>query len=263
MRGWIDPVLRNSITKPVYRALGLTRLWVEQRHSAHYRMQPLEDNGGVLVLNRYQGPPIEPGEWEGLDYVTYDTDPRTFFAPLASADGEPVMEGFWRHGKPDKDGVWTPHAQVAKRIQAWVTSIGARFGRVQIIRKEPNSRREAVWNLHLDDNNRLNPEAEGWVVRLWLELTDSPDSRMILREDEFDGANEFQVPLPRYTQILMDSQYLFHSVHHAHSHVRYGVIVSLESGPALEEWIERQMPQAVATPGWAGRYKQRLGLDRT
>lgn len=263
MRGWIDPVLRNSITKPVYRALGLTRLWVEQRHSAHYRMQPLEDNGGVLVLNRYQGPPIEPGEWEGLDYVTYDTDPRTFFAPLASADGEPVMEGFWRHGKPDKDGVWTPHVQVAKRIQAWVTSIGARFGRVQIIRKEPNSRREAVWNLHLDDNNRLNPEAEGWVVRLWLELTDNPDSRMILREDEFDGANEFQVPLPRYTQILMDSEYLFHSVHHAHSHVRYGVIVSLESGPALEEWIERQMPQAVATPGWAGRYKQRLGLDRT
>ncbi len=263
MRGWIDPVLRNSITKPVYRALGLTRLWVEQRHSPHYRMQPLEDNGGVLVLNRYQGPPIEPGEWEGLDYVTYDTDPRTFFAPLASADGEPVMEGFWRHGKPDKDGVWTPHVQVAKRIQAWVTSIGARFGRVQIIRKEPNSRREAVWNLHLDDNNRLNPEAEGWVVRLWLELTDNPDSRMILREDEFDGANEFQVPLPRYTQILMDSEYLFHSVHHAHGHVRYGVIVSLESGPALEEWIGRQMPQAVVTPGWAGRYKQRLGLNRT
>lgn len=259
MRGWIDPILRNSITKPLYRGLGIRRLWVEQRHSPHYRMRALEDNGGVLVLGRYQGPPIDPIEWESLDYATYDSDPRTFFAPLASADGRPALEGFWKHGKPDKDGVWTPKANVAKTIQAWVASIGARHGRVQIIRKEPNSLRETYWNLHLDDNNRLNPDHEGWVVRLWLELTDSPDSHMILREDEFDRASELRIPLPRYTQILVDSEYLFHSVHHDHGHVRYGVIVSLESGPALERWIENQRPEVLTTPRWARTYKQKLG----
>lgn len=259
VRKVIDPILKNSFTKPVYRKLGLNKLWVEQRHSPHYRMKLLEDNGGVLVLGSYQGPPIDPREWESLDYVTYYTDPRTYFAPIASAKGEPVMEGFWKHGKPDKDGVWTPNANVAENIKRWVESIGVRYGRVQIIRKDPNSLRETYWNLHLDDNNRLNPDEEGWVVRLWLELTDSPDSRMILREDEFDQQSELRIPLPRYAQILIDSEHLFHSVHHAHDHVRYGVIVSLESGPALEQWIRSQLPEAMIAPEWAKTYKQKLG----
>lgn len=56
MRRIIDPVLKNSITKPIYRKVGLKKLWVEQRHSPHYRMKILEDNGGVLVLNTYNGP---------------------------------------------------------------------------------------------------------------------------------------------------------------------------------------------------------------
>lgn len=224
----------------------------------------MEDNGGVVVLNNYNGPTIDPSEWESLEFTTYYTDPKTYFAPLASAKGEAKMEGFWKHGKPDKDGIWTPNAKTAKTIQKWVESIGVRYGRVQLIRKDPNSRRETYWNLHLDDNNRLNPDEEGWVVRLWLELTDSPDSFMVLRENEFDRRNEFRIPLPKGAQILIDSENLFHSVHHdqkKHDHVRYGVIVSLESGPELEKWLQGQLPDKLDSPKWAKTYKQKLGAN--
>ena len=169
------------------------------------------------------------------------------------------MEGFWRHGKADKDGVWTPNAKVAKTIKQWVESIGVRYGRVQLIRKDPNSRRETYWNLHLDDNNRLNPDEEGWVVRLWLELTDDPNSYMILRENEFDKKSELRIPLPQYSQFIVDSENIFHSVHHDHEHIRYGVIVSLESGPALEKWVKKQLPKNMVTPSWAKNYKKKLG----
>jgi hypothetical protein len=264
MRKVIDPVLKNSFTKPIYRKLGIKKLWVAQRHSPHYRMKLLEDNGGVLVLNPYNGPKLNPKEWEHLEYTTYYTDPRTYFAPLASAKGEAKMEGFWKHGKADKDGVWTPNADVATSIKKWVESIGVRYGRVQLIRKDPNTRRETYWNLHLDDNNRLNPDEEGWVVRLWLELTDSPHSYMILRENEFDRRNEFKIPLPFGAQMVIDSENLFHSVHHdqkMHDHVRYGVIVSLESGPKLEKWLAGQVPSKLSSPKWAKTYKKKLGTN--
>ena len=262
MKAVIDQLTKNSLTKPIYRKLGLKKLWVEQRHSPHYRMKKLEDNGGVLVLNKYNGPTLDPSEWETLEFTTYYTDPKTYFAPLASAKGEAKMEGFWKHGKADKDGIWTPNARVAKNIKKWVESIGVNYGRVQLIRKDPNSRRETYWNLHLDDNNRLNPDGDGWVVRLWLELTDSLDSYMILRENEFAKRSEFRIPLPKGAQMVIDSEALFHSVHHdsrKHDHVRYGVIVSLESGPALEKWLDGQLPDKLSSPSWSKTYKQKLG----
>lgn len=262
LKNYSDVLLKNSVTKPLYRKLGIKKLWVAQRHTPHYRMKAIEDNGGVVVLKPYNGPMIDPTEWESLTYTTYYTDPKTFFAPIASATGEAKMEGFWKYGKPDKYGQWTPNAKVAKSIVKWVESLGVPYGRVQLIRKDPNSRRETYWNLHLDDNNRLNPEGEGWVVRLWLELTDSPDSYMILRESEFDKKSELRIPLHKGAQMIIDSENLFHSVHHdnkKHDHVRYGVIVSLESCPALEAWIEKNLPKKQLSPSWAKAYKAKLG----
>jgi hypothetical protein len=262
MKKVADVLLKNSITKPVYRKLGLKKLWVQQRHSPHYRMKRIEENGGVLVLKPYSGPTIDPKEWEKLEYTTYYTDPKTFFAPIASATGEAKMESFHKSGNPDKYGRWTPNAEVASSIVKWVESLGVPYGRVQLIRKDPNSRRETYWNLHLDDNNRLNPEGEGWVVRLWLELTDSPHSHMILRENEFSKSSELRIPLHKGAQMIIDSENLFHSVHHdqgKHDHVRYGVIVSLESCPALEKWIETQMPATPLSPSWAKSYKKKIG----
>ena len=181
MKALTEPLLKNSLTKQIYRKTGIKKLWVEQRVTPHVRSKLMEDNGGVLILKDYSGPEISPKEWESLEFTTYYTDPKTYFAPLASAKGEAKMEGFWKHGKADKDGVWTPNAKVAKTIQQYVESIGVRYGRVQLIRKDPNSRRETYWNLHLDDNNRLNPEGTGWIVRGFFNLTDNPDSVMVLR----------------------------------------------------------------------------------
>ncbi|HEY8092645.1 MAG TPA: hypothetical protein VID93_02650, partial [Acidimicrobiales bacterium] len=92
--------------------------------------------------------------------------------------------------------------------------------------------------LHLDDNNRLNPEGTGWVVRAWLQLTDHPDSYMILRSRKDDRDNEVRIHLPRGAQFVVDSERWFHGVYHPGPGPRYALIVSLESGPELAGWIE-------------------------
>lgn len=236
----LEPVLKNEYSKRIYQALGLRKPFRVQTNTGHYRMPVLRDTG-YAVLAQYSGSEIPPGEWTSLDYMTSPTDPDTYFAPLTSATGENMVRGFWDFGKPDLDGVWTPNAQMAPNLVRYIESIGARYGRVQIIRQEPNSMREARWGLHQDDNNRLNPETNGWVVRLWLQLTDDPHSYLVLRQDPFDKANEVRIPLPRFTQVVIDSERLFHSGCHAGPNTRYALIISLESTEHLEEWTRRQL----------------------
>ena len=119
-----------------------------------------------------------------------------------------------------------------------------------------NTMRECRWGLHLDNNNQGNPENQGWVVRVWLELTDDPSSALVVRPTEFDRRGEVQIQLPKYQQAVVDSEYLWHGGHHASTHMRYAVIASVESGPALERWIESQRvveragaPPVAAAPG--------------
>ena len=107
----------------------------------------------------------------------------TNFAPLASADGELDCRGFWDKGKTDKDALWTSNAEIAPTIRTYVDEVGANFGRVRIIKLEPQDREEAMQSIHRDDNNRFNPDDEGWVVRSWIELTDNPDSYMLLMDN--------------------------------------------------------------------------------
>jgi hypothetical protein len=236
----LDPLLKNEYSKRVYQVLGLRKPFAVQANTAHYRMPVLRE-AGYRVLTRYSGTEIAASEWTSLEYMTAPTDPDTYFAPLASATGENMVRGFWDFGKPDLDGIWTPNARLAPTLMRYVESVGARYGRVQIIRQEPNSMRETRWGLHLDDNNRLNPEANGWVVRLWLQLTDNPDSFLVLRRAPFDKANEVRIPLPRYTQVLIDSERLFHGGYHGGPSTRYALITSFESGEQLEEWVASQL----------------------
>jgi hypothetical protein len=238
----LDPILKNEFTKGLYQTLGLRKPILKQEKTNHYRMPILEENGGYLALKKYTGPEIPESEWLDLEYTTYPTDPETFFAPLTSATGEVMLKGFWHYGKTDKDGVWTANAQKAPHLVDWVKSVKANYGRVQLLRMQPNSLREARWGLHLDDNNRMNPEGTGWVVRVWLELTDDPDSCMILREKELDQKNEVRIPLPKYSQLVVDSEYLFHGVFHGGTKTRYGLIASFESGEHLENWLKTQLP---------------------
>ncbi|MEY3266392.1 MAG: hypothetical protein RJA15_838, partial [Actinomycetota bacterium] len=120
-------------------------------------------------------------------------------------------------------------------------AIGANFGRVRIIKLEPQNREQAIRNIHRDDNNRFNPDNEGWVVRTWLELTDSPDSYMLLMDNGPDGlpdpTTERRVPLHKGSRFVVDTQRLWHVVVHNHDFPRYALITSLESGSALETFV--------------------------
>ena len=169
--------MKNEYTKQILRATGVRKASLEQKKTPHYRMPMLEQAGGWMRLDKYKGPEIPASEWEDLTYTTYSSDPTTYFAPITSATGEIELKGFWEYGKADLDGVWTSNAEKCPSIVKWVESIGARFGRVQLLRMSANTMREYRWGLHLDNNNQGNPENQGWVVRVWLELTDDAVER--------------------------------------------------------------------------------------
>jgi len=218
----LTDAMKNEYTKQILRATGVRKVGLGQRKTPHYRMPILEEAGGWMRLEKYKGPEIPASECEDLTYTTYSSDPTTFFAPITSATGEIELKGFWEYGKADLDGVWTENAKKCPSIVKWVESIGARFGRVQLLRMKANT------------------ENQGWVVRVWLELTDDPSSALVVRPTEFDRKGEVQIQLPKYQQAVVDSEYLWHGGHHASDHMRYAVIASVESGPALERWIQSQ-----------------------
>jgi len=115
-----------------------------------------------------------------------------------------------------------------------------------VIELRPYASREDVYRqMHLDDNNRLNPDGEGWVVRTWLELTHYPDSYMVLRQDKEDPSTEARIPTTKYRQMVIDTERLWHVVSHLGPEPRYALITSLESGPELDRWIRSQLPAPV------------------
>jgi hypothetical protein len=162
----LTSALKNEHTKRILRATGVRPAGLRQRKTPHYRMASLEAAGGYVVLDRYRGRRIPEREWEDLTYTTYASDPTTLFAPITSATGALELKGFWEYGKPDLEAVWTENAKQCPTLVKWIESIGARFGRVQLLRMAPNTLRECRWGLHLDNNNEGNPESNGWVVRI-------------------------------------------------------------------------------------------------
>jgi len=215
-------------------------------HTDHYRMPVLESTGVVELTPMPHD--VAPSEWESLEYMDWKSGGDTNFAPLASADGELDCRGFWDKGKTDKDALWTSNAAVAPTLQRYVDSVGANFGRVRIIKLEPQDREQAMKSIHRDDNNRFNPDGEGWVVRSWVELTDNPDSYMLLMDNGPDGlpdpATEIRVPLHKGARFVVDTQRLWHVVVHNGTAPRYALITSFESGPVLERWIDSQRAPA-------------------
>ncbi len=208
----------------------------------HYRMPILADTGVVELAPMPTDVPAS--EWESLEYLDWKSGGDTNFAPIASADGELDCRGFWDKGKTDKDALWTSNAEIAPTLRDYVDAVGANFGRVRIIKLEPQDREQAIKSIHRDDNNRFNPDGEGWVVRSWVELTDNPDSYMLLMDNGADGlpdpATERRVPLPKGARFVVDTQRLWHVVVHNGDAPRYALITSFESGPALETWIDAQ-----------------------
>lgn len=211
----------------------------------HPRLDVLADAGVVALRDLPYD--IPESEFMSLEYLDWKSGGDTNFAPLASADGELDCRGFWDKGKTDKDALWTSNAEIAPTIRAYVDEVGANFGRVRIIKLEPQDREAAMRSIHRDDNNRFNPDDEGWVVRSWVELTDNPDSYMLLMDNGPDGlpdpSTEMRVPLHIGARFVVDTQRLWHVVVHNGTAPRYALITSFESGPTLDSWIEREQRQ--------------------
>jgi hypothetical protein len=209
-------------------------------HSDHYRMPVLAELGVVELSPMPVDVPS--AEWLSVEYMDWKSGGDTNFAPLASADGELDCRGFWDKGKTDKDALWTSNAELTPALRGYVDSVGVNFGRVRLIKLEPQDRETAIRSIHRDDNNRFNPDGEGWVVRSWVELTDNPDSYMLLMDNAPDGlpdpATERRVPLNGGARYVVDTQRLWHVVVHNGDAPRYALITSFESCPTLETWID-------------------------
>ena len=232
--------------------LGTMSFWPNADHwsvkipldSPHPRLGVLAETGVAMLTDAPFDVPAS--EYEALEYLDWKSGGDTNFAPIATADGELDCRGFWDKGKTDKDAEWTSNAEIAPSIKHYVDGVGANFGRVRTIKLEPQDREAAIRSLHRDDNNRFNPDDEGWVVRSWVELTDNPDSYMLLFDNDADGlpdpATEVRVPLHKGARFVVDTQRLWHVVVHTGNAPRYALITSFESGPALDAFIAANTP---------------------
>jgi hypothetical protein len=206
-----------------------------------YVTSALLDEKGFVVLDRYDQA-ADPREWLDLEYVEWKSSGVTRFAPLTSANGEIAVNAFWNHQPPraDKDGVWID-SQVAKapNLARRAQEPGANLGRCRVIELQPNSYSDSLYNLHQDDNNRLNPDDAGWIVRGFFNLTDDADSVIILREERFNPTTEVRLALPAGAQVIIDTQRFWHATWHPGPQPRYGLITSWASGPSLDAYIEK------------------------
>src|SRR4029450_761181 len=109
---------------------------------AHRKLDILNEKGFV-ILKQYEGD-VDPSEWKTLRYFDYKSAADPTFAVLASAPGEEETDPFWAHDKSDKDGVWTRNAEKSPTLRKWVENVGARYGRVRIIKLEPSTSVEPV-----------------------------------------------------------------------------------------------------------------------
>ena len=103
------------------------------------------------------------------------------------------------------------------------------------------------------------------MVRSWVELTDNPDSYMLLMDNGPDGlpdpATELRVPLHRGARFVVDTQRLWHVVVHPGDAPRYALITSFETGPTLERWVDANLPARVAPSGAGTGLAQRARWD--
>ncbi|MFF3027133.1 hypothetical protein [Microbacterium sp. NPDC057944] len=200
--------------------------------------EALAETGYVVLDDHDQS--SDPAEWLDLEYVPWRSSGITRFAPLASFAGDVECNGFWNHTppRPDKDGVWVAsQVALAPVLHRRANEPGAGVGRCRVIELQPNEYADAIYNLHQDDNNRLNDEGTGWVVRGFFNLSDDADSLLILRSDRFDPATEIRLPLREGSRIIVDTQRFWHAVWHRGAAPRFALITSWTSGPELDAYI--------------------------
>lgn len=226
----------------------MSRGYTLPREGDFIEVDALKEQGYVMIDTGLDEDAIPSEEWLNLDFMDWKSSGDTRFAPLASADGSMDCGGFWFRvpGMCDKGGVWTRNAEICPTMVQWVESVGATIGRVRVIELQPNRYEEVVGRyIHLDDNNRYNTEGTGWVVRAFLQLTDNPNSYMVLRKPLPDGSGhdpttEVRIPMAKGTCFIVDSERWYHAVWHQGEAPRYCLIACFESGPELARWIEER-----------------------
>ncbi len=201
----------------------------------YYHLDALKEHGYCILNDADFTVPEE--EFITMEYMDWKSGGDTNFAPIASALGDMECAGFWEHNKPDKDGVWTENSKLCPTLVNYVESMNTNYGRVRTIKLNPQSYEEALTQIHLDDNNRINPAGSGWVVRTWLELTDTPGAAMILRHEKDDPSTEIQIPLKKGMRFVVDSERMWHVVMNPTDKPRYALITSIESSPEAAAWI--------------------------
>jgi hypothetical protein len=103
----------------------------------HPRLDALRERGWVQLPDLPYDVP--ESEYLALEYMDWKSGGDTNFAPLATADGELDCRGFWNQGdeRPDKGARWTTNADLAPTLRTYVDDVGADFGRVRVIKLEP------------------------------------------------------------------------------------------------------------------------------
>src|SRR5436309_13155703 len=114
----------------------------------HVRLPVLEERGFVVL--RDLEPPIPDHEFLSLEYMDWKSGGDTNFAPIATSDGRLDCRGFWKPGdeRPDKGGRFTSNAARCPTIVEEVESVGADFGRVRVIKLEPQGYDDALDQIH-------------------------------------------------------------------------------------------------------------------
>ena len=238
---------------PYTRAMAVADHWLRTPHwstdipldTPHPRLDVLAEHGFVVLRDLDRADPrvastSRSSTWTGRAAAT----PTSRRSPPPTASSTAAASGSQATSGPTRAAGSRRTRRCARRLVAEVESVGADFGRVRVIKLEPQGYDDALRQIHRDDNNRFNPDAEGWVVRSWTELTDYPDSFMVLMEQGPDGlpdpATEVRLPLHRGARFVVDTQRLWHVVCHPGDAPRYALIASFESGPALDAWIASQ-----------------------
>src|SRR5882724_7990360 len=125
--------------------MAVTDHWLNTPHwstdipldTPHPRLEALAEHGYVAL--RDFPSEIPETEYRSIEYMDWKSGGDTNFAPLATADGELDCRGFWKPGqeRPDKGGRLTSNASRCPTLVREVESVGAHFGRVRVIRLEP------------------------------------------------------------------------------------------------------------------------------
>ncbi len=129
-------------------------------------------------------------EYLDLEYMDWKSGGDTNFAPIATADGELDCRGFWSAGdeRPDKGARFTSNASKCPTIKEYVESVGRRLRTGAHDQARAPGPRLRVPQLPPRRQQPLQSRRPtvGSCAR-WLELTDNPDSYMLLMDTGPDG----------------------------------------------------------------------------